>query len=194
MYSSPATLTVASKPTITTQPANKTAYVDTTVKFTVKADGATTYQWYYRTSSTGTWKKSTVTGNTTATISVKATTARDGFQYKCKVSNSAGYVYTNAVMLTVSTKPVITTQPKSKTASAGTTVKFTVKADGATSYQWYYRTSSTGTWKKSTVSGNTTATISVKATEARNGFQYKCKVSNAEGYVYTSVVTLKVTT
>ncbi|MBQ2062662.1 MAG: immunoglobulin domain-containing protein, partial [Oscillospiraceae bacterium] len=113
--------------------------------------------------------------------------------YKCRVSNAAGYVYTSVATLTVSAKPVITTQPRSQTASAGATVKFTVKATGATAYQWYYRTSSTGTWAKSTLTGAKTATLTVKATAARNGYQYKCRVSNDNGHVYTSAVTLTVT-
>ena len=127
-------------------------------------------------------------------MTVKATAARNGYQYKCRVSNAAGYVYTNAVTLTVASKPTITTQPKSQTAAADTTVKFTVKAGGTgLTYQWYYRTSSTGTWAKSTLTGAKTATLTVKATEARNGYQYKCRVSNDNGYVYTSAVTLTVT-
>ena len=163
------------------------------MKFTVKAAGGSlSYQWYYRTSSTGTWKKSTLTGAKTAALSVKATEARNGYQYKCRVSNAAGYAYSAAATLTVSAKPVITTQPKSQTAAPDTTVKFTVKADGATTYQWYYRTSSSGTWAKSTLTGAKTATLTVKATAARDGYQYKCRVSNAEGYVYTNAVTLTV--
>ena len=93
----------------------------------------------------------------------------------------------------LASKPTITTQPKSQTVSPDTTVKFTVKASDAASYQWYYRTSSTGTWAKSTLTGAKTATLTVKATEARNGYQYKCRVSNDNGYVYTSAVTLTVT-
>ncbi|MBQ2062737.1 MAG: immunoglobulin domain-containing protein [Oscillospiraceae bacterium] len=191
VYSKAATLTVAAKPTITTQPSSKTAYVDTTVKFTVKASGTgLKYQWYYRTSADGTWKKSTLSSATTATLTVKAASTRSGYQYKCKVSNDAGYVYSKAATLTVSVKPVITTQPKSKTAAAGDTVKFTVKADGATSYQWYYRTSSTGEWKK--YDGGTSATLSLTAKAYRDGYQYRCKVSNAKGSVYSSVATLTV--
>ncbi|MBQ2062663.1 MAG: immunoglobulin domain-containing protein [Oscillospiraceae bacterium] len=194
-YSSAATLTVTSsaKPTITTQPKSQTAAPDTTVKFTVKASGTgLTYQWYYRTGSTGTWAKSTLTGAKTATLSVSATAARNGYQYKCKVSNAAGYVYTKAVTLTVNAKPVITSQPKSQIIAAGTTVNFTVKATGATAYQWYYKTP-TGTWTKCAGTGYNTAALTVSATAARNGYQYKCRVSNDNGYVYTSAVTLTVT-
>ena len=125
-------------------------------------------------------------------VSVLATAARNGFQYRCKVTNAAGSVYTNVATLTVNLKPVITTQPTSKTVNEGTTAKFTVTATGAESYQWQYRTSSTGTWYNSTLTGAKTATVSVPATAARNGFQYRCKITNAAGTVYTVIVTLTV--
>lgn len=89
----------ASAPAITTQPASQTAYADTTVHFTVKADGATSYQWQYRTSASGSWNKSKLSGCTTATLSVTATGARNGYQYRCKITNSAGTVNTNAATL-----------------------------------------------------------------------------------------------
>ncbi len=95
--------------------------------------------------------------------------------------------------LTVVTKPTITTQPASKTVSAGTTVKFTVKASGgALKYQWYYRTSSSGSWTKCTGTGAATATLTVEAKAFRNGYQYRCRVSNAAGYKYSSAATLTV--
>ncbi len=193
-YSRTATLTVISKPTITTQPVSVTAAPGSTVVFSVRADGATGYQWQYRTSSTGTWKNSTAASATTAALSVTAASYRNGYQYRCTVKSAAGTVTSEAATLTVISKPVITTQPKSQTASAGTTVKFTVKATGAESYQWYYRTSSTGSWKACSGTSATKATMSVEAKSYRNGYQYRCKLTNEAGYVRTSIVTLTVST
>ena len=193
-YSGAATLTIVTKPTITTQPKSQSAKDGVTVKFTVAASGGgLKYQWYYRTSSSGEWKKSTGTGATTKTLSVEAKSYRDGYQYRCKVSNAAGYKYSSAATLTGLAKPTITTQPASKSVSAGTTVKFTVKAAGGSlSYQWYYRTSSSGEWKKCTGAGATTATLTVEAKSFRSGYQYRCKVSNELGYKYSSAATLTV--
>ncbi len=184
---------MASKPTITTQPASVKACVGTTAKFTVQADGATGYQWYYRTSSSGTWSKSSTTGATTATLSVAAETKRSGYQYRCKVSNSAGYVYTSAATLTVTKKPVITQQPESLTIITGGTAKYTVKASGATAYQWYWRANAEDSWHKSTVSTAGKATlVYTNLSSSKSGRQYKCKVSNDAGYVYSTVATLSV--
>ena len=196
VYSSAATLTVtsAAKPTITTQPKSVSTTVGKTAKFTVAASGATSYQWQYRTSATGEWYNSTTTGAKTAALSVTAESYRNGYQYRCKVTNAAGSVYSNAVTLTVTSaaKPTITTQPISKEAYEGDTVRFTVKATGATGYQWFYRTSSSGSWNKCSGTGYNTATLSVDAYAYRNGYQYRCKVTNAAGEVYTNAVTLTV--
>ena len=191
-YTKSATLTVTEKPVVTTQPESKSALAGTTVNFSVKADGAESYQWYYRKSSSGTWAKSTLTGSKTATLRVKATAARNGFQYRCKVTNSVGSSYSDAATLGVSLTPVVTTQPLSYTAGAGATIYFKVEATGAESYQWYYRKSSSGSWAKSTLTGSKTATLTVKATEARDGYQYCCRVKNSAGSKYTKAATLYV--
>ena len=189
------TVTSASKPTITTQPKSVSTAAGSTAKFTVAATGAESYQWQWRTGSSGTWKDctSTTTGYNKATLEVSATAARNGYQYRCQVSNSVGTTTSGTATLTVLTKPAITTQPTSKTVSAGTTVKFTVKATGGDlSYQWQYRTSSSGEWKNCTGTGATTATLTIEAKSYRNGYQYRCKVSNAVGYKYSSAATLTV--
>ena len=193
-YTNTVTLTVLKKPVITTQPKDVNAKEDATAKFTVAASGSgLSYQWQYRTSSTGTWKASTLTGAKTAALSVKAAKNRDGYQYRCKITNSGGTVYTKAATLTVIAKPAITTQPTSKSVKQNATVKFTVKASGGgLSYQWQYRTSSTGTWKDCTLDTAKKATLTVKALGTRNGFQYRCKVSNSAGTVYSNAATLKI--
>ncbi len=188
----PIQTSAASKPSITTQPKSVTAYVNTTAKFTVKATDADSYQWQYRTSATGTWKNTTATGAKTATLSVPASTSRSGYQYRCKVTNETGTVNSSAATLTVKETPVITTQPKGVTASVGTTAKFTVKAAGAKSYQWQYRTSSSASWKATTATGAKTATLSVPVTAAKNGYQYRCRVTNAVGTTNSNAATLTV--
>ena len=61
-----------------------------------------TYQWQWRNGSSGTWARTTVSGNKTATISMPATAARNGYQYRCKITDSAGnVVYSYAVVLNV---------------------------------------------------------------------------------------------
>lgn len=188
-------LNAYAKPSVTTQPSNKTVATGDTVKFTVKATGGgLSYQWYYRASGSDSWTAVAADSGKTATYSLKAAGRHNGYQYRCKITNAKGTVYSSAGKLTVvTTKPSITTQPTGKTVKAGKTVTFTVKASGrGLSYQWYYRTSGSGTWTAVSASSGKTASYSLKAAERHNGYQYRCKVTNLLGTVYTNTVTLKV--
>ena len=178
---------------ITTQPQNATVGANDTVSFTVAANGSNLkYQWQYRTSSTGTWTNNSCTSATF--IIAKPGTWRDGYQYRCIVTNSAESITSSIATLTVKSavaKPEITTQPKSATVGANDTVSFTVAANGSNlKYQWQYRTSSTGTWTNNSC---TSATFTITKPGAwRDGYQYRCKITNSAGTVYSSAATLTV--
>ena len=100
------TLTVnaaATKPTITTQPANTTVSAGNTAMFTVAANGTAplSYQWT---------KNGANVGTNSATYTTASTTSADnGAQIQVTVSNSAGSTPSNTVTLTVTT----TTPPSS---------------------------------------------------------------------------------
>ena len=195
LYTDAVSLTVTSGLEIVTQPKSVTVGIGGTAKFTVKAEGdGLTYQWMYRTSAKGKWMKASATGNKTATLSVPGTTGRNGYQYQCVVTAGGQSVKSDIVTLTVSAKPVITTQPKAQSVTSGKTATFTVKADGeGLTYQWQYRVSSTGKWLKATATGNKTASMKVPGTAGRNGYQYRCVITDADGdVVYTKAVTLTV--
>ena len=189
VYSNFATLTVNANPVIITQPKSQTANPGESVSFKLVASNATGYLWYYKASNASSWSKS---NKTTATYTLTAKEALNGYQYKCKVSNDAGFVWSDVVKLTVnsSAKPVITAQPKSQTANPGESVSFKVAAKNATGYLWYYKGPNASSWSKSS---KTTATYSLTAKEALNGYQYKCKVSNDAGFVWSDIALLTVT-
>ena len=192
VYSNAATLTVKPKPKITRQPANVTVNEGNTAKFTVTASGTQSYQWQYRKNANDTWKNATDSGNKTATLKVTASAGKNGYQFRCAVKNSVGTVYSNAATLTVKAKPKITRQPANVTVSAGSTATFTVTASGAQSYQWQYRSSASGTWKNAGDSGNKTTTLKVTASASKNGYQFRCVVTNSVGTANTNAATLTV--
>ena len=88
--------------------------------------------------------------------------------------------------------PVITAQPESVTAAAGTKATFTVAATGDTlTYQWYYKAPSAGTFSASSCK---TATYSFTAQAAYNGRKIYCMVTDKNGNTAkSSTVTLTVT-
>ena len=97
-YSDAATLSV--KPSITKQPANKTAAVGANVTFSVTATGnGLTYQW--QVNKTGTWTNCTSTGSNTATFSFTAKASYSGWQYRCVVTDSTGSATSETAKLTV---------------------------------------------------------------------------------------------
>ena len=192
VWSNIVTLTVVSKPVITTQPVNKKVNEGATATFKVVAGGSgLSYQWHYQKPGDANWYAVSNNG-TSATYSLTTAARHNGYKYKVKVSNSAGYVWSNVVTLTVVCKPVITSQPSSVTVAAGKTATFKVTATGATSYQWYYQKPGESTWN-AVANNGTSATYSLTTAARHNGYKYKCEVKNAAGSVFSSVVTLHVT-
>ena len=182
------------RPSITTQPVSKTIEAGKKVTFKVTAKGGgLSYQWQYKKPG-GSWVNVASSAGKKASYSFTAAASHYKYQYRCKVTNVVGKRFSTAVTLTVKTKPVITSPTKAttKTAKKGTAVSFSVKAYAAETYQWYFRTSSRAKWKMVTLSGCKKATLSVTATLARRGYQYRCKVTNPYGSAYSGVYTLKV--
>jgi len=165
-------------PEITEQPTAQTGTIGSTVKFTVAASGENVkYQWQFK-ATTG-WQNSGMTGAKTAAISVPVTAARDGQLYRCVITSAHGVsVTSNEAKIIAGVK--INAQPQDFTGKVGDIAKFTVTADGSNlSYQWQFN--DYGVWKNSGMTGAKTATISVPITEKRDGQQYRCIVTSANG-------------
>ena len=185
---------ITAKPVITKQPVDQTVAVGKKAAFSVEAEGGTKFQWYYRTSPGASWKTIAAASGKTPTYTLTTAARHNGYQYRCKVTNRMGSTYTEIRTLTVVTeKPVITAQPKNKTVNEGSKAAFSVKVEGeGLTYQWYYRVSSSDSWKKCIAASGKTANYTLSAQARHNGYQYRCKVTNPMGYVYTKIVTLTV--
>ncbi|MDO5436556.1 MAG: hypothetical protein Q4G19_09330, partial [Clostridia bacterium] len=184
-----AALTVHKALKITAQPVDVTADTGTNAKFTVKAAGeGLTYQWKYRKTAESKWAKTTSTGYDTKTLTIPATLTKNGYQYQCIITDQYGAsVTSDAVTLTVHTALKITAQPVNATATAGTDAKFTVKATGdGLKYQWQLLKTADGTWARTTATGYNTATITIPATVTKNGYQYRCVITDEYGRDITS--------
>ena len=171
--------------TITSQPKSVSATVGTPVEFTVTATGSSlSYQWQVSTDGS-TWKNSNASGADTNSISLKATESKNGYRYRCIVTDVRDReTVSSAGKLTI--KTAITTPPKSVSVTRGTTVKFTVGATGAgLKYRWQVSTDGS-TWKNSNATGYNTKTISLKATTSKNGYRYRCVITDANGSKVTS--------
>ena len=197
VYSNAAKLTVtAAAPKITTQPVATSAATGTKATFKVVASGSNlSYQWQYRKTSTGAWTDSRGVNYNKATFTPDVSLSMNGYDYRCKVSNSVGTVYSNAAKLTVTAAaPKITTHPVATSVATGTKASFKVVASGSNlTYQWQYQKPGTSTWVDSRGVNYNKATFTPDASLSMNGYLYRCKVSNSVGTVYSNAAKLTVT-
>lgn len=191
-YSRVVTLTVRSKPEITSHPASATVNQDNTAVFRVRAEGlGLSYQWQTQKPGASTWVNSGGYGANTDTLKITADPALNGYKYRCVVKNSSGSVNSYSAKLTVRLKPVINSNPGSVYVERGSSVSFSVSASGSgLSYQWQALKPGTNNWVNSGGRGATTPYLIVTADAAMNGFQYRCAVSNSSGTTYSNAAYL----
>jgi hypothetical protein len=142
----PAMLSV-NDPYVVTPPANPAVAVGGNVYFTVVAAGSPTvgYQWYEGATQlidggTTVGGSATVSGATTATLTLTGVQDADNGSYYCKITGSASGQTTNsaAATLTVQDPLTIVTPPGSLAERAGDHLAFfVVVSGGGPSYQWY---------------------------------------------------------
>ncbi|MCQ2500531.1 MAG: Ig-like domain-containing protein, partial [Lachnospiraceae bacterium] len=170
------------------QPETAVAAKGQTATFSVVADYAVSYQWYY-TKDGEKWYKSTAEGADTAEFSIKVSSSNEANVYRCKVTGEDGaVVISEEAGISLVEGAVIITQPVSAEASIGDTVSFTVEAQNAVSYQWYYSKDG-AKWFKSSVTGFDTAAITLKKSASNAANKYRCKIIGTDGNaIYTDVV------
>jgi mono/diheme cytochrome c family protein len=170
-------------PVITMQPASASVPQGGTATFTVAASGATSYQWIRGSSDT-------LSGAVTATLTLPGVAmSLDGTTYKCLVRNASGAVVSTAATLEViqqDVSPTILMQPLSTSALPGRSAVFTVTASGPNlGYQWYR-----GTFL---LSGQNSPTLTVTNVQfLDDSTQYRCRVANPQGQVYTNFAMLRI--
>jgi len=138
------TLTVNTRPGVSTQPVNTTVCAGSSATFTAVATGTgATYQWQESTNGGVTWVSLTngapYSGVTTGTLTINPTTvAMNGYRYRLAVSGTCPPVAnSNGAILTVNALPVVTVNPAGPVCGgvAGTNGT-ALTASGATSYTW----------------------------------------------------------
>lgn len=180
---------------ITAQPQDYTGPVGNTATFTVTAVGVgLTYRWQYYNPNTGAWANTTVSGYRTPTISVPITTGRNGLQYRCMITDTNGNQLASDPGTLVVGYIAITKQPQDvivATAGASSTMTIEATGDGLT-YAWYYKNPGAANFTRSSV---TATSYSIAVTEARDGRQQYCLVTDENGNTLQSrIATLSIAT
>src|SRR5271155_3281632 len=186
--SSPATLTVNPDPvapSIATQPSSQSVLAGQTATFSVAASGTQplTYQWQENGAA--------INGAVSANYTTAATTSADnGASFVVVVTNSAGSISSSPATLTVNPDPVaptITSQPVSRSVTAGQTATFSVVASGTAplTYQWQMNGAA--------INGAVSANYPTGATtSADNGASFVVVVTNSAGSISSAPATLTV--
>jgi hypothetical protein len=171
-------------PSIASQPASVTVDAGAAASFTVSATGGGTLAYQWRKGGTA------ISGATSATYSIAATTSSDAGSYDVVVSNSAGSVTSSAATLTVNAAnaaPAILTQPAAQSVAAGASVTLTVSASGSGTLAYQWRKGGTA------ISGATASSYTIASVAATDAGTYDVVVSNANGSVTSNSVAIDVT-
>ena len=150
---------------------------------TVEATGeGLTYQWYIKNASAKRFSASAVK---TPKYSVTMTDSVNGRQIYCVVTDRYGYVAASETVALYKYTPLsITSQPQETWAKSGVKATATVVAEGeGLSYQWYVKNASAKKFSKSSV---TKETYSVTMSNAANGRQIYCVITDKIGNSVTS--------
>jgi hypothetical protein len=188
-----AVLDVLAPPTITAQPSSVTTNIGASAVFSITAQGGSStlgYQWLK--SGVAVVDGGTITGSTTASLTLANVTNSDAGPYQCVVTNSSGGVTSSVATLSVIVAPTIATQPASQTVNNNTAAIFNVSATGTApfTYAWYKNGGALANSAK--ISGATTASLTVTNTATTDAGSYTVVVSNAAGSVTSSVALLTV--
>lgn len=183
---------------ITAQPADPISVQGDTAIFRVRAKGEyLKYQWMYSTNNGVSYAPSTQPGNDTPEMTMTIREYHNGYPYYCEITDAYGNtVRTKIVSVSVTETPaiILRTQPADVVAPVGRIATFSVDAEGTgLAYQWQWQDNQGGTWANSSQTGNNTPVFSMPVESHRNGYKYRCVITDANGNtVMTDTATLTI--
>jgi DNA-binding beta-propeller fold protein YncE len=154
-----------------------------TFSVSVASPGPFTYQW--RRGTNNLTDMDGITGATSPTLILAATTTNDTGAYSVVVTGPSGSFTSPDAALTVLTPPTIISHPASQTVEAGTTALFSVSAHGdSLGYQWQL--------EGAAISGATGRFLSVSSSQPSDAGRYSVVVSNLVAAVVSDPALLTV--
>ncbi len=193
-YSAPVKAELAPDPVVTASAVPAAAIKGQKVVFSAVPEGTAgevSYQWQKSPDGESDWKKSRQSGNTTAEMILVASEELLGNWYRCAVKDDNGTWYSAPVKAELAPDPVVTASAVPAAAIKGQKVVFTAVHEGTVgevSYQWQKSPDGESDWKKSRQSGNTTAEMTLVASEELLGNWYRCAVKDDNGTWYSAPV------
>ena len=184
------TVTVSlSPPVITQHPASQSKCAGETATFTATASGQNlSYRWQFNSADLS--NGGHYSGVTTTTLTVSGVDGTVDGNYRCKVSNAGGTVYSNQAVLTLKAATAISAQPVDRKVCPGTTAAFTVSAAGAGTVSYRWQKNGSNLSNGGHYSGVTTATLTVSNASSADVADYRCVVTADCGSVTSSTASL----
>ncbi len=190
--SQPASLTVDTAPTVTTNPTDVLVNQGQVASFTAAASGnpAPTVQWQVSTDGGTTFAD--IPGATSPTYSFTTASGQSGDEYQAVFTNGVGSATSTPATVALDTLPVVGTNPTSASVITGHPASFTASATGTPSptVQWQVSSNSGATYTN--IAGATATHYSITPTLTQNGELFRAVFTNVVGSVDTTPATLSV--
>ncbi|MCS5575458.1 MAG: immunoglobulin domain-containing protein, partial [Pseudomonadales bacterium] len=168
--------------TIVQQPVDATVIQGNNAMLTVLASGSDPvyYQWYHNGEA--------VAGGTRASLNILDAQDENRGAYEVHVSNEAGTVITESVILKLSFPPSITLQPRPFAGLTGDNLVIRIEANGTAplSYQWFKDGQS--------IAGQTADSFVVESVQESDSGAYSVTVTNEAGTATSDSVIVSVST
>jgi len=169
-------------PVIAVQPVDYSAVLTSNAIFTVTATGALPLKYKWRLNVTN-----VIAGATNASLNFNSVQLTNAGSYTVVITNNFGAVTSSIAVLTVVTKPVITSQPANYSARQGGPATFSVTTVGVSPLRYQWRFNATNV-----VAGATNANLILNNVQATNAGNYSVIVTNTYGAVTSTPAILTV--
>lgn len=179
-------LTVNMPPVISVQPQNFTTNVGSSAVFNVTVNGTAplVYQWWFN--------SAIVPGATNNSYTRSNVQTTDAGPYWVVITNMAGVATSSNVTLTVNGPPSVTSQPRSQTNTAGSTVYFSANIAGTAPLTCRWTKDGASLLNSERISGADTTQLKVADISAADGGNYVLTVTNIAGQAASSAALLTV--
>jgi alpha-tubulin suppressor-like RCC1 family protein len=190
------TVTFTNGPRISSQPSDVSIFAGQTAVFTITATGASPLSYQWQMGLGAVWQDihddNKWSGTTTATLTIasSAVSTLDGVQFRCIVTNVVDSVVSDAGTLTVTAAanlPQISLSPRSETVVTGSSFFLSVayeSSDSAATVQWQQNGVD--------IAGATATSLTVTGAAMSDAGEYRARITNAGGSVYSDPATVRV--
>ena len=182
--------TVATAPSITTQPIGASIAAGKNATFTVGAGGTAPLNYRWSKNGSPLADGGNLSGSGTTTLTVANVAATDAGNYSVTVTNTVGSATSSSATLAVILPPGITTQPLAQNAAAGGSATFSVVTTGTTPLSFSWLKNGVAVANGIKFAGANTGTLTISGIAAADAGNYSVIVTNLAGSVTSAAAGL----